>query len=184
MAAFSGEIIGGEKINCKNAATRLPVVNVWGKRFKLPQLTHAIFLTIDHSCKIFFWYLPNWTSTNLWCVVLYATYSTTHQRSVEVQFGRYQKNILQEWCRVKKLSCVSCGSLKRFPHTFTNATVLFRGPSDTNLVEKCAKIAAICYGLLQPFPSLCYHYRVKAFLKLHRNIFFKGCFQRFQTAVN
>ena len=96
------------------------VVNVWGKRFKLPQLTHESFLTIDHSCKIFFWYLPNWTSTNLWCVVLYATYSTTHQRSVEVQFGRYQKNILQEWCRVKKLSCVSCGSLKRFPHTFTN----------------------------------------------------------------
>ena len=42
------------------------VVNVWGKRFKLPKLT------------------------------LYVTYSTTHQRSVEVQFGRYQKNILQE----------------------------------------------------------------------------------------
>ena len=32
----------------------LTVVNVWGKRFKLPQLTHATFLTIDHSCKIFF----------------------------------------------------------------------------------------------------------------------------------
>ena len=96
------------------------LVNVWGKRFKLPQLTHESFLTIDPSCKIFFWYLPNWTSTDLWCVVLYATYSTTHQRSVEVQFGRYQKNILQEWCRVKKLSCVSCGSLKRFPHTFAN----------------------------------------------------------------
>ena len=69
--------------------------------------------------KCFFWYLPNWTSTNLWFVVLYATYSTTHQRLVEVQFGRYQKNILQEWCRVKELSCVSYGSLKRFPHTFT-----------------------------------------------------------------
>ena len=26
MAAFSGEIIGGEKINCKNAATRLPAM--------------------------------------------------------------------------------------------------------------------------------------------------------------
>ena len=46
-------------------------------------------------------------------------YSTTHQRSVEVQFGRYQKNILQEWCMVKNLSCVSYGSLKHFPHTFT-----------------------------------------------------------------
>ena len=32
----------------------LRVVNVWGKRFKLPQLTHESFLTIDHSCKIFF----------------------------------------------------------------------------------------------------------------------------------
>ena len=102
----------------------LPIVNVWGKRFKLPQLTHESFLTLHHSCKIFFWYLPNWTSTNLWCVVLYVTYSTTHQRSVEVQFGRYQKNILQEWSMVKKLSCVSCGSLKRFPHTFTSAHAL------------------------------------------------------------
>ena len=96
-------------------------MNVWGKRFKLPQLIHESFLTLHHSCKIFFWYLPNWTSTNLWCVVLYVAYSTTNQRLVEVQFGRYQKNILQEWCRVKKLSCVSYGSLKRFPHTFTTA---------------------------------------------------------------
>ena len=44
----------------------LALVNVWGKRFKLPQLTHESVLTIDHSCKIFFWYLPNWTSTDLW----------------------------------------------------------------------------------------------------------------------
>ena len=98
----------------------LTVVNVWGKRFKLPQLLHESFLTIDYSCKIFFWHLPNWTSTELWCVVLYVTYSTTHQRLVEVQFGRYQKNVLQEWSMVKKLSSVSCGSLKRFPHTFTS----------------------------------------------------------------
>ena len=55
------------------------VVNLWGKRFKLPQQTHESFLTIDHSCKMFFWHLPNWTSTELWCVVLYVTYSTTHQ---------------------------------------------------------------------------------------------------------
>ena len=72
--------------------------------------------------KCFFLYLPNWTSTDLWCVVLYVTYSTTHQRSVEVQFGRYQKNILHEWYMVKNLSCVSHGSLKRFPHTFTIET--------------------------------------------------------------
>ena len=96
----------------------LSVVNVWGKRFKLPQLLHESFLTIDYSCKIFFWHLPNWTSTELWCVVLYVTYSTTHQRLVEVQFGRYQKNVLQEWSMVKKLSSVSCGSLKHFPHAY------------------------------------------------------------------
>ena len=92
------------------------------KTFQATQLTHERFLTIDHSCKVFFWYLPNWTSTDLLCVVLYVAYSTTNQRLVEVQFGRYQKNILQEWCRVKKLSCVSYGSLKRFPHTFTSAS--------------------------------------------------------------
>ena len=98
---------------------RLTVVNVWGKRFKLPWLTHERFLTIYHFCKIFFWYLQNWTSTDLWCVVLYVMSSTTHQRFVEVLFGRYQKNILPEWYMVKNLSCVSHGSLKRFPHTFT-----------------------------------------------------------------
>ena len=30
-----------------------------------------------------------------------------------------EKKILQEGSMVKKPSCVSCGSLKRFPHTFT-----------------------------------------------------------------
>jgi hypothetical protein len=44
---------------------------------------------------------------------------------VEVQFGRYQKNILQESSMAKKLLCVSCGSLKRFPHTFTNNTNIY-----------------------------------------------------------
>ena len=91
--------------NCLDAASEF-----MGKTFQAAQLTHERFLTIDHSCKIFFWYLPNWTSTDLWCVVLYVTYSTTHQRSVEVQFGRYQKYILQEWSMVKNLSCVSCAA--------------------------------------------------------------------------
>ena len=31
-----------------------PLVNVWGKRFKLPQLTHESFLTIYHSAKLNF----------------------------------------------------------------------------------------------------------------------------------
>ena len=55
------------------------------KTFQAAQLTHEIFLTLDHSYKIFFCQneLPE-----CWCVVLYYT---THQRSVEVQFGSYQK---------------------------------------------------------------------------------------------
>ena len=32
------------------------------KTFQAAQLTHERFLTLDHSCKIFFLYLPNWTS--------------------------------------------------------------------------------------------------------------------------
>ena len=86
-----------------------------GKTFQAAQLTHERYLTIDHTWKILFWYLPNWTSTNLWSVVLYVTYSTTHQRLVEVQFGRYQKNILLEWSMVKNLSCVSCAAWNVFP---------------------------------------------------------------------
>ena len=43
----------------------------FGKTFLAAKLTHERFLTIDHSCKIIFWYLPNWTSTDLWCVVFH-----------------------------------------------------------------------------------------------------------------
>ena len=68
-----------------------------GKTFQAVQLTHERFLTIGHSCKEFFWYLPNWTSTDLWCVVLYVTY------------------ILQEWSMVKNLSCVSCAAWNVLP---------------------------------------------------------------------
>ena len=37
--------------------------------------------------------------------------------SVEVQLGRYQKNILQKGSRVKNLSCVSCAAVQL--ETFT-----------------------------------------------------------------
>ena len=137
----------------------LTVVNVWGKRFKLPWLTHERFLTIDHSCKIFFWYLPNWTSTDLWCVVLNVTYSTTHQRSVEVQFDRYQKNILQEWYMAKNLSCDSHGSLKRFPHTFTTKSqyYLLPGTRRTLILAISPIYALISYTwcILQYFTHSC-----------------------------
>ena len=46
-----------------------PSSEFMGKTFQAAQLTHERFLTIDHSCKIFFWDLPNWTSTDPWCVV-------------------------------------------------------------------------------------------------------------------
>ena len=87
-----------------------------GKTFQAAQLTHERFLTVDHSCKIF-----SLISAQL---NFHRTFSTTHQRSVEVQFGRYQKNILQDGSMVKKLSWVSWGSLKRFPHKFTKARLL------------------------------------------------------------
>jgi hypothetical protein len=48
-------------------------------------------------------------------VYLHVTYRNTHQRLVEVQFGRYQKYILQEWSMVKNLSCVSCAAWNVFP---------------------------------------------------------------------
>ena len=129
------------------------LVNVWGKRFRVPQLTHESFLTIDHSCKIFFWYLSNWTSTDLWCVVLYVTYSTTHQRPVEVKFGRYQKNILQESSMVTKLSCVSCGSLKRLPHTFTIKRVYQRN----HLLRIPVNLLVESHNFLENYQSMCPH---------------------------
>ena len=95
-----------------------------GKRFQAAQLTHERFLTINHSCKIFFWYLPNWIYTVL-------MYSATHQRLVEVQFGRYQKNILQEWSMVKNLSCVSCAAWNVSP------LYLLLTDSSFNSVVKC-----------------------------------------------
>ena len=49
------------------------------------------FFTIDHSCQTFFWYLPNWTFADLWCVVLYIS------------------------TMVKNLSCVSCAAWNVFP---------------------------------------------------------------------
>ena len=69
-----------------------------GKTFQAAQLTHERFLS-----------------------------SSTHQRSVEVQFGRYQKNILQEWSMVKNLSCVSCAAWNVFPiNSLLSGTIIKR----------------------------------------------------------
>ena len=86
-----------------------------GKTFQAAQLTHERFLTIDHSCKIFFLISAKLNFHGpLVCITICYLYSTTHQRLVEVQFGRYQKNILQEWSMVKNLSCVSCAAWNVF----------------------------------------------------------------------
>ena len=53
--------------------------------------------------------------SNKFSGLLYFTSSTTHQRWVEVQFGRYQINVLQEWSMVKNLSCVSCAAWNNSP---------------------------------------------------------------------
>ena len=102
-----------ENLVCLNLYVWLTVGEFMGKTFQAAQLTHERFLTIDNSCKMFFWYLPNWTSTNLWCVVLYVKHSSTHQRSVEVQFGRYQKMFCRSdlW---SKISHVLVVQLKTF----------------------------------------------------------------------
>ena len=42
---------------------------------------------------------------------------------------------------VKNLSCVSCGSLKRFPHTFTTAHPLAASPENTYFPSKSMRSA-------------------------------------------
>ena len=60
--------------------------------------------------------------------VLYVAYCTTHQRLVEVQFGRYQKKCFEGVIYGQKsLMCKLC-SLKRFPLKFTRVTHAHLGP--------------------------------------------------------
>ena len=75
----------------------IALVNVWGKRFKLPQLTHKSFLTIDHSCKISFWYLPNWTFTNLWYVQGVSYWNVLFELALR---GRRTNNVVELLCLV------------------------------------------------------------------------------------
>ena len=77
-----------------------------------PFLPHGLY-SMDMSV-VNLWINVSSCTTNTWG----NTYSTTHQRLVEVQFGRYQKNILQEWSMVINLSCVSCAAWNVFPHKF------------------------------------------------------------------
>jgi hypothetical protein len=82
-----------------------------GKTFQAAQLAHEIF---DHISLLQNMFLIS-AKLNFQCVVLYVMYSPTHQTLVEVQFGRYQKNILQEWSMIKNLACVSCAAWNVFP---------------------------------------------------------------------
>ena len=87
------------------------------------------------------------------------------RRSVEVQFGRYQKNILQESSMAKKLSRVSCCTLKRFPHTFT-CVILYRSGYVSRYLfvttyVKCSTVklgnkeqfGKEHIGIMEPFPA-------------------------------
>ena len=79
------------------------------KTFQAAQLTHERFLTIDHSCKIFFWYLPNWTSTDLWCVVLYVTYTLLFIIILSIIKDDFALNLKDRqrwklWAAVRRLS--------------------------------------------------------------------------------
>ena len=102
--------------------SKSPGSEFMGKTFQAAQLTHERFLTVDHSFKIILWYLPNWTSTNLWWIVLYIISSTTYQRSVEVQFDRYQKKNCRSY-QWSKLSCVSCAAWNVFPINLLTSSV-------------------------------------------------------------
>ena len=105
---------------------RLEVVNVWGKRFKLPQLTHESLLTTDHSCKLFFWYLPNWTSTDLWFVVLYITFSRSGL-----------------WLKISHV-LDSCASWNVFP-----TSSILRGPSIQRFLVRVTKNLGATAGSLR-----------------------------------
>ena len=94
----------------------ISVSEFMGKTFQAAQLTHERFLTIDYSCKILFWYLPNWTSSDL-SVYYYMLRIVLHTRG-PWKFSladTYQKYILLEWSMVKNLSCVSCAAWNVFP---------------------------------------------------------------------
>ena len=71
------------------------VVNVWGKHFKLPQLTHESFLTIDHSCKIFFSYLAAW---NVFPILSLVRVSTSYNIFFQVEHPKKKTEI-------KNISC-------------------------------------------------------------------------------
>ena len=113
LALFWAYIGQPDNSECMGKTFQAAITNTW-----------EIF---EHKSLLFFWYLPNWTSTDLWCVALYVRFSTTNQRSVEVQFGSYQKNILQEWSMVKNLSCISCAALNAFPTLQTPSLYRLQG---------------------------------------------------------
>ena len=89
------------------------IVNLWKNVSSCTTNTWEIF---DHGSLLqnIFWYLPNWTSTNLWCVVLYVTYSATHYRGWLKFSLADNKKKFQEWSMVKNLSWVSCAAWNVF----------------------------------------------------------------------
>ena len=86
-------------------------------------------------------------------------YSTIHC----IQY--YTPEVLQEWSMVKKLSCVSCGSLKRFLHTFT----ILPESSSTNEVSLLRGVGRMkCSGII--FEGACLIYAPTFFRKIFCNL--------------
>jgi len=83
--------------------------------------------------------------------------------SVEVQLGRYQKNISQEWSRVKHLSCVSCAAWNVF---FVNLLMAVIRRATYNCYKSVTKHTYSRSGLIAGFLS---------------NRFLKGFFLRSKT---
>ena len=80
-----------------------------GKMIQAAQLTHERTV-FDHRSLLQNIFLISTKLNFHGPLVLYMTFCTTLQRSMEVLYGRYQKNTLQERSRVKNLSCVSCAA--------------------------------------------------------------------------
>ena len=79
-------------------------------------LTKNVVLNLYSSMKCFFRKIQTFFQHRKWTLkVRFLHFFGFFDHLVKVQLGRYQKNISQEWSRVKNLLCVSCAAGDVFP---------------------------------------------------------------------
>ena len=95
-----------------------------GETFQAAQLTHERFLTLDHSWEYLFLISAHlnfhrvnkiWAHFSTYKIYFESLIFAQFDHFVKFQLSRYQKNISKEWCRIKKLSYVSCAAWNAFP---------------------------------------------------------------------